>query len=406
MARAGGQGLDLRVSPGRPARPTLAAMLRSPLSPGARVAVPARDAERVQTLLAGSVENLLATWSAEHALFNFTSRMAGDRVVSEYRHEVTVRYTINALLGLLEAARNGVPGLSEDDARVLVEAFLAVGPDRIVLPADQGLLTVLLARLGATRATLAARAAEAGRLLGAPGHRLNAQDVAWLAWGGAAAAAAGVATGRDVLRRGLERLEGELIEPATGLPRHTTSGYRRGLVSFGAVVYTLRALHEAASGLGDPRAAARFEQGVARVLTLQGRWGEWPWLVAPGSGRVVDRYPLFAVHQDSMAMLVLHPAADRGIPGAAAAAHRSLAWGFGDNELGADMYRGDPLFFAYRAIERAERAPRARRYARSLRPSPHPVPARALRINRECRSYHLGWILFAWAARPEAARTA
>ena len=25
-------------------------------------------------------------------------------------------------------------------------------------------------------------------------------------------------------------------------------------------------------------------------------------------------------------------------------------------------------------------------------------------VNRECRSYHLGWILYAWAGRPDQPR--
>ena len=75
----------------------------------------------------------------------------------------------------------------------------------------------------------------------------------------------------------------------------------------------------------------------------------------------------------------------------------------GNNELQIQFYLHDP-FFAYRSIERAERAPRLLRYARFLSYS---LSKRAgtfgsgpsLRLNDECRSYHLGWILFAWAER-------
>jgi hypothetical protein len=110
------------------------------------------------------------------------------------------------------------------------------------------------------------------------------------------------------------------------------------------------------------------------------------------------------VHQDSMAMLFLHPALDRGVPGANEAITRSLAWVFGENELGRPMFVEEP-FFAYRSIERAERAQRVRRYARSVwhRLSPHPATpnARRVRLNDECRSYHLGWVLYVWSNRPE-----
>jgi hypothetical protein len=81
---------------------------------------------------------------------------------------------------------------------------------------------------------------------------------------------------------------------------------------------------------------------------------------------------------------------------------RSLAWCFGENELAVDFYVRDP-FFAYRSIERVDRAPRLRRYLRSLVPSVRSSTfgSSDVRLNPECRSYHLGWILYAWSGRPE-----
>jgi hypothetical protein len=62
-------------------------------------------------------------------------------------------------------------------------------------------------------------------------------------------------------------------------------------------------------------------------------------------------------------------------------------------------------FFAYRSIERAERAQRIRRYSRALRhrisPSPATTDAPRVHLNDECRSYHLGWLLYVWSNRPE-----
>jgi hypothetical protein len=89
--------------------------------------------------------------------------------------------------------------------------------------------------------------------------------------------------------------------------------------------------------------------------------------------------------------------------GVATAIGRSLEWCFGANESRIDFYRYDP-FFAYRSIERSDRAPRLRRYLRSLRYSVTKRPgafesAGSPRLNDECRSYHLGWILYAWARR-------
>ncbi len=228
------------------------------------------------------------------------------------------------------------------------------------------------------------------------------QDLAWLLWGSVAAYRAGVGIGADRAREALELIVTELVDPGTGLPRHSGARYRRNVVSFGSLVYFLRAMHEAAVGLGDDRAQRLFERGVARAISFQGPQGEWPWMIDCRHGLPFDRYPVFAVHQDSMAMLFLHPAQDRGLPGVAPAIARSLAWDFGDNELGMTMFTERP-FFAFRSIERAERMPRGRRYLRSLPSgrgrSGELGPAANTRVNDECRSYHLGWILFAWAAR-------
>jgi hypothetical protein len=121
------------------------------------------------------------------------------------------------------------------------------------------------------------------------------------------------------------------------------------------------------------------------------------------SGRPFDVYPVFSVHQDSMAMLFLLPSLDDGPGGAADAARRSLAWCFGENELGETFYRSEPCFFAYRSIERVERVPRLRRYLRGVARRPDAPSASFasanVQVNRECRSYHLGWFLYVWSSR-------
>ncbi len=104
-------------------------------------------------------------------------------------------------------------------------------------------------------------------------------------------------------------------------------------------------------------------------------------------------------------MLFLLPALDEGIPGVRSAIERSLAWTFGANELGRPMYVDGP-FRAFRSITRTDRFPRAGRYVRAVRGIAFGQPAKSargkgVRVNEECRSYHPGWILYAWSSRPE-----
>jgi hypothetical protein len=116
------------------------------------------------------------------------------------------------------------------------------------------------------------------------------------------------------------------------------------------------------------------------------------------TGSVIDPYPIFSVHQDSMSMLFLHPAAEMKLPGAREAILRSCEWIVGRNELGRTMFEVEP-FSAFRSIERPGGNPRARRYLRAVVPwlrGPD-FGTEKVRINPECRSYHLGWVLYVWA---------
>jgi hypothetical protein len=357
----------------------------------------------MEALLSGCVENLRATYDGEQALFPFATTLVDGSFVNDYRHPQAIRYTINSLLGLSEAARYGVGDLGPGEVVAMTESFLTRGAARIETLADAGLLALLLCDYGYDT-----RPAEEGltrlqRTLSADlGRGLDLQTLSWSIWGGASAARRGLPAGEDVALRAAGVVREHFFDLRSGLPRHSTRRYRRSIVSFGSLTYFLRAAHELAVTFDDRRWHAAFEAGVERALALQGPLGEWPWMMNVNSGEPFDAYPVFSVHQDSMAMLFLLPALDRGLPGVGAAIERSLAWCFGANELGTRFYVTEP-FFAYRSIERAERMPRLRRYGRAVAYSGRRRPARfgeaSVRVNDECRSYHLGWILYVWSGR-------
>jgi hypothetical protein len=129
-------------------------------------------------------------------------------------------------------------------------------------------------------------------------------------------------------------------------------------------------------------------------------------MIGVSSAQPLDVYPVFSVHQDSMAMLFLLPAVDRGLAGASEAVERSLTWLTGVNELGVSMVVESP-FIVHRSIERDERQAQLRRYARTVwraaarRPGTS-ADGRGVRVNPECRSYHLGWVLYVWSGREDA----
>ena len=104
------------------------------------------------------------------------------------------------------------------------------------------------------------------------------------------------------------------VYAGSGLPRHSVARYRAHTVSFGSIVYFLRAIYAYGEAFDSDAARELFTNGVARVLTIQGDDGGWPWMIDVRTGRPIDLYPIFTVHQDSMAMLFLFPAEDCGIP--------------------------------------------------------------------------------------------
>ena len=358
----------------------------------------------VDALLDGCVKHLIAVWDESSALFPYSTRLVDGRYVNDYDHPDAIRYTINSLLGLSAIAQAGTHGVDSNDLTAMIDNFVERQGSRVVTCADAGLLALLLTEHGSPEPGAVEPWLDRVRShLGNP-RALNMQDLAWGLWGACRAAQAGLTSGEEVARAVFSTLRDDFVSTRSGLPRHTTTRYRRDIVSFGSLVYFLRGMHEYADAFGDASAARLFQAGVLRALAFQGPRGEWPWLIRTSTGAVLDLYPVFSVHQDSMAMLFLLPAYDQGLPGAAEAVPRSLAWCFGTNELEERFYVQEP-FFAYRSIERIDHAPRMRRFVRAVT---EPVRgkatlnARRVRVNRECRSYHLGWILYVWAGRSEA----
>ena len=225
-------------------------------------------------LLAGCVENLLATFDERSGLFPYSTRLVDGALANDYDHPQAVRYTINSLLGLCEAGRVGAAGVTAQQAGELVETFLERALGRVETPADRGLLCLLLVDYVPERATLAgellarlAATLERGETAG-----LNMQDLGWITWGASAASGHGLEPGGDVAKRAFRLVCSELVEPETGLPRHSTRRYRRGVVSFGSLVYFLRACHAYATAFADEEAAGRFRsRGAARDRPARAR---------------------------------------------------------------------------------------------------------------------------------------
>ena len=350
---------------------------------------------------------LEAVYDPGLSLFPYTTRVEDGRYASDFDHPSAIRYSINCLLAL-RAAEEREPGSLPFAARAdeLVADFLARNEGRVTNDGDKGLMLVLLAGHDGLEAQAAERALARVSELGEDARRaLVLQDICWLLWGVLALWRAGDERAAPIARSLFRTLVSSFLDRDSLFPRHSPARHRRGTVSFGGIVYFLRVLHEYASLTGDEYAETLFQHAVSRVVATQGPGGEWPWFFDVHTGSPIDVYPVYGVHQDSMSMLFLLPAYDRGLPGMDEAIERSYAWVLGRNQLGTPMILTEP-FLRYRALERTGHLARQRRYARSMVPWRHTGTAfergpEHMRINPECRSYEMAWIIYAWSGRSE-----
>lgn len=345
---------------------------------------------------------LAAVYRDEAVLFPYSTLYEHGSYASRYDHPLAVRYTLITALGVHGAAAGGLAHpLAEGSQRLVQRVAERHGP-RLRSEADAGLLLLALAEAGVRPSEQAELVGRMRRAVEGSGARsLTMQDLSWMLWGAVHAARARVPGAADAAAAVQRLIAAAFTSRHSPLPLHATARARRRLVSFGSLTYFLRSQLEWARYAGDDQVEQRFRVALATTLGLQGGAGEWPWLLDTRTAAILDAYPVFSVHQLSMAMLFLRPAAVEGYPGVDEAIARSFRWVRGENDLGIPIVV-DGGRFIYRSIEETDRWARAQRYARTTRRA---MLGRAdawgkrrrVRLNPESRSYEWGWLLYAWA---------
>jgi len=373
---------------------------------------------RVTMLLDIALCGLVTGYKPEAGLFCAKLVPMGDGVRAAGQ---SFRYSGMAAIGLTGARQRGL-----GDAGLPLEAIRA----RLVEGALRGCDTLDLALVlwaealneGESTGAVLAKVEEEYRRLG---RWHTSMSLSWTLAGVEHAARLGGSVGKAA-----ERLAGEMANDLlcyqskrTGLfrsrllllTRHPAAALAdRRVATFANQIYPIYALSLYASRTGDDRAARAARRCVEVVCAGQGDKGQWWWMADTRTGRWVDPYPVYAVHQDAMAPFGLE-AARAWWPGDVdAQIRRGLDWLFGDNELGVclvDKQKG----VIWRAIQRTD----------SRSDGDYGVPpgtlwrrrmtglglgclgglrsrSRQLMVLRECRTYHLGWVLFASEALERA----
>jgi hypothetical protein len=307
-------------------------------------------------------------------------------------------------------------GLASESPSIPDWAKRAVDP-LIARAARSGEATLLGTTVWALASLGDERAVEATAQLGARLDVRREESMGLgLALAGAAAAASAGAVARGVAGAIADACRRALLE------RVSRSGYFRGMASlrvrrrptagrfgsFASQVYPLLglALGSAALEFDLPEAAPRI---AAQLVESQGPLGQWWWFYSTSTGRVLQGYPVYSVHQDAMAFMALLPLEELGYGSYSEPLSRGLDWLMGKNELGIPLVDFEPGFIS-RCIQRRDSDPdafggmsrgmRRRLILSSLglaREAGTRFEQAGLGVLGECRPYHLGWIVLAEA---------
>ncbi len=187
-----------------------------------------------------------------------------------------------------------------------------------------------------------------------------------------------------------------------GIFRHqgnnTFEGKLRGNVaSFADQVYPIIAFSLYSQKMQDNEALTISKECAQKICDHQGNNGEWMWHYNSSNGKVISKYPVYSVHQDAMAPMALYAIQEASGINFEKYIFKGLDWLTESNALKANMINED-LNLIWRAI-----APK--KISRNIKTILNLFGINTkdeyskLEIVKECWSYHLGWVLFAFSGR-------
>jgi hypothetical protein len=150
-----------------------------------------------------------------------------------------------------------------------------------------------------------------------------------------------------------------------------------------------------ALALNDDEARQMALRTARTMCELQAPLGEWSWQYDAATGRVVSRYPVYAVHQHAMAPMMLFAAGEACDWDFSGFIYKGLAWISGNNELRLNFVEPS-LGLVWRCVYLQPVDNYADTALRMLDLRNGTSGAR-LKVRYECRPYELGWLLYAFA---------
>jgi hypothetical protein len=317
------------------------------------------------------------------------------------REGLSFRYTIITLMGLRRLEQSGIE--SPIAIAPVLKRVLSDLP-RIETAGDFGLLLWLCAVAAPDYISDVEQAVDLPNVLTRyrdirAGHSM---ELAWLLTGlccSAIALPGKAAVYEPIVQQVYAMLRGN--QGPSGAFRHLArsgsfSGRVRGwLGSFADQVYPIYAMTRFARVYGDGDALHRALRCADLLCSAQGREGQWWWHYDSSTGRVLDPYPVFSVHQHGMAPMVLFELGDVVHRDFRPHIYRGLQWIYSRNELHVNM-EATSDHIIWRCIQPSG----VKRFCRAaFHSKPDDLSSHSLKVLYECRPYELGWLLYALSGR-------
>jgi len=195
-------------------------------------------------------------------------------------------------------------------------------------------------------------------------------------------------------RKIIQNYGGRGIFGHQGLSLHS-GAIRRSIGCFADQVYPIYAFCKFAQAFQREDALKIAAECGKKIRELQGPLGQWWWYYDSARGETSSGYPVYSVHQDGMApmaLLELQHSTDLNFGDSIA---RSLQWILGNNERNYNMVSEEHSLI-WRCIEFGGRRRDLDLIKSLFRIKPRTNTGQ-LSILFECRPYHLGWLLYAFA---------
>ena len=351
--------------------------------------VPAPQTFRLPAL---AIRGLESMYDAEKGLFCYRLRRTPQGLVQE---GISHRYTIMTLLGLLRAHSAGLrPPV---DIEATVDRLL----DDSAWLNNVGDLGLLLWLCAATSSKQLRKFRTVFDLSGAlerfpDARRRLTMELSWFLTGLVQAAEAEPSNQEELANKTYELLRAN--QGKHGLfghmaKWHSVAGVVRGRVgSFADQVYPIFAMAHFSQAFGNSEARDNALRCAKAICRLQGPLGQWWWHYDSGTGRVVEHYPVYSVHQHGMApmaFLALEETCGTDFRGPI---NHGLKWINGTNELKQDLEDAE-IGVAWRCI----RPEKSSAVTVGIRALTGKTPTPSMHTLYECRPYELGWLLYALA---------